>query len=89
LSLRNDNPTGRGILFDTAAVVLGSTRELKRGEAGVKGLSRRKREYFAPTLWVILVHPNGAFFVTCNNRQLLVGKEKVGGGYADLLRILR
>jgi hypothetical protein len=41
------------------------------------------------TLWVILVHPNSAFFVARNDRQLLVGEEKVRSGYADLVRILR
>jgi predicted NUDIX family NTP pyrophosphohydrolase len=43
----------------------------------------------ALTLWVVLVHPNGTFFVARNDGQLLVGKEKVGGGDADLVGILR
>ena len=43
----------------------------------------------ALTFWVILVHPNSTFFVARDDGQLLVSKEKVGGGYAALVRILR
>ena len=43
----------------------------------------------ALTVWVILVHPNSAFFVARDDGQLLVREEKVGGGYAALVRILR
>ena len=43
----------------------------------------------ALTFWVILVHPNSTFFVARDDGQLLVSKEKVGGGYAALVRIFR
>ena len=41
------------------------------------------------TLWVILVHPNSTFFVARNDGQLLIRKEKVGGGYAAPVGVLR
>ena len=91
-SPRNDIPTGYGIPFDRAAFVLCSTRDLITDEQDEQGRPRGKVRSLclqALTVWVILVHPNSAFFVTRDDGQLLVRKEKVGGGYAALVRILR
>jgi hypothetical protein len=90
-SRTNDSPIGRGIPFDTAAFVLCSTRDLS-GETKKLFKGRlhdgKVNDARALTLWIILVHPNGAFFVTRDDGQPLVGKEIVGGGHADLLCVL-
>ena len=64
-------------------------REAKTSKGGWRGESEKCQGCPVLTFWVVRVHANGTFFVACNEGKLLVGEEKVGGSYADLVGVLR